>query len=66
MVDYESKKSLILRGSASSLSSIVGFISILEKSDYFESVKIKYTAKRKTSGKELTDFEIVCLLSGSD
>ena len=66
MVDYESKKSLILRGSASSLSSIVGFISILEKSDYFESVKIRYTAKRKTSGKELTDFEIMCLLSGSD
>ncbi|MCK4463821.1 MAG: PilN domain-containing protein, partial [Candidatus Omnitrophica bacterium] len=63
LLDYKSDKSLILRGDAPSLDSIIKFISILEKSQYFEDVKIKYTRKRSAAGTQLTDFEIICLLS---
>ena len=63
MIDYESDKFLILRGSAGSLDSVIQYIKALETSDYFESVKMKYTAERFSSGKSSTDFEIVCELS---
>ena len=63
LLNYESSKSLILRGNASSLDEIIKFITILEDSPYFENVKIKYTAKKSITGKQVTDFEIICLLS---
>jgi len=65
LFDYESGKSLVLKGDAPSLEEIVKFVVILENSRYFENVKIKYTAKRDTAGKKATDFEIICLLSES-
>ena len=63
LVDYESGKALVLRGAAPTLDSIIKFITIVENSHYFENVKLKYTAKRTTTGREVTDFEILCLLS---
>lgn len=62
LVDYESNKSLVLRGSASTLDGVVKFIKILEDSQYLENVKLKYTTKRKRSGGEKIDFEITSLL----
>jgi len=63
LIDYENKKSLALRGTASSLESIIGFITILEGAEYFGNVKLKYTAKRKRRNAEKTDFEITCQLT---
>ncbi len=63
MLDYRSNRSLILRGNAPSLDDVIKFISILEESQYFENVKMKYTTKRTVRDKRITDFEIVCMLS---
>ena len=63
MIDYESDKFIVLRGSAGSLDSVIQYIKALEASHYFESVKVKYTVERFSSGKRNTDFEIVCELS---
>lgn len=60
LVDYESGQALLLRGSASSLDGVIRFITIIENAEYFESAKLKYTAKRTRRGKEAIDFEIVC------
>jgi Tfp pilus assembly PilM family ATPase len=61
LIDYESNKSLTLKGSAPSLSVIIEFIHALEDSKHFENIKLKYTAKRKLRGKQITEFEIKCL-----
>ncbi|MBL7156749.1 MAG: pilus assembly protein PilM [Candidatus Omnitrophica bacterium] len=63
LIDYESDRSLALRGTAPSLDAVIKFITILEKSQYFENVKVKYTAKRSISGSQVTEFEIICQLS---
>ena len=63
MMDYENKRGILLRGNATSLDGIIRFISILEGSDHFEEVKLKYTTKRRARGKEMTDFEIMCEMS---
>ena len=62
LVDYESSKNLILRGSAPSLDKVIKFITTLESSGYFKNVKLKYTTKRNTGSAQITDFEIVCQL----
>ena len=63
LIDYESNKSLILKGNAPSLSSIIEFMRTLENSQHFKNIKLKYTAKRRVKGKQVTEFEIICLLS---
>ncbi|MFH1593489.1 MAG: pilus assembly protein PilM [Candidatus Omnitrophota bacterium] len=63
LVDYESERLIILRGSAPSLDGVIKFIKILEASPYCENVKMKYTAKRAVGAKQLTDFEINAELS---
>ncbi len=52
-----------LRGQAKELSEVFRLNSLLEKSSLFENVKVKYANKRKIKGKEITDFEIHCLIS---
>ena len=64
LIEYESVKSLTVRGNAPSLGLVIKFTSLLGASDYFEGVKIKYTSARKGKAGEITDFEIVCGLSG--
>lgn len=63
LLDYESGKSMVLRGNASSLESVVKYIAVLEDSRYFENAKLKYTTKRSRKAAQKTDFEIVCILS---
>jgi len=62
LMDYDTGKSLVLRGNGPSLDGIIRYISALEASGYFENVKLKYTTKRSFRGREKTDFEVVCLL----
>jgi len=65
LMDYESGKSLVVRGHGPSLDSVITYMKTLEDSRLFESVKVKYTAKRATRDSELTDFEMVCILTST-
>lgn len=58
MLEYESRKSFTVRGTAPSLSDVFKYVTELEKSQYLENVKVKYGTKRVVSGREFVDFEI--------
>ena len=58
MIDFESGKSLTARGSAPTLSDVFKYVTLLENSPYFESVKVKYANKRASERGEIADFEI--------
>jgi len=62
-LNYKSNRFLILKGNAPSLNEIIKFVNTLEKSNYFANVKIKYTAKKTGRDKQVTEFQIVCVLS---
>lgn len=64
VIDFERHKTLMVRGSASALADVFNYVNVLEKSRYFDGVKVKYANKRLAAGKELADFEITCYLSG--
>ncbi|MBL7068664.1 MAG: pilus assembly protein PilM [Candidatus Omnitrophica bacterium] len=61
--DCEDGRLCLLRGMSQSLSDVFKFISILEESEYFENVKVRYATKRVIGNKEITDFEIICDLT---
>jgi len=63
LVDYESNKNLVLKGSAPALNNIINYLKKLEDSNLFGSVKLKYTNNRKIKGTKITEFEIVCYLT---
>lgn len=63
MLNFETQKTLIIRGNASNLANIFKYISALEDSSYFENVKVKYANKRIMANKETADFEIECHIS---
>jgi len=62
-MEYESHKTVTLRGTSPGLSDVFKFVTILEKSPYFENVKVKYANKRAGQAPEQADFEIVCPIS---
>ncbi|MFA5256393.1 MAG: pilus assembly protein PilM [Candidatus Omnitrophota bacterium] len=62
-LDFESGKSLIIRGTAPALGDVLRYVTILENSPYFEGVKVKYANKRVSENKETTDFEINIVLT---
>ena len=57
-VEYESEKTITVRGSAPALSDCLKYVSLLDGSPLFEGVKIKYANKRMAENREVTDFEI--------
>lgn len=61
--DYESNKSITLKGSSASLEGAVSYVKLLERSDYFNNASLKYAAKRRDTAGLATDFEISCALS---
>jgi len=61
--DYEDGRLCLLRGMSQSLSDVFKFVSILEESDYFKNVKVRYATKRAIADKEITDFEMICELT---
>ncbi len=63
---FDAGRSVTLKGQGSGLSSVFRFVSVLEKSPYFENIQVKYTTKRKFQEREITDFELVCPVSGED
>lgn len=62
-LDFESGKSLTVRGTAPALSDVLKYVAILENSPYFEGVKVKYANKRMAENREVTDFEINVVLT---
>jgi Tfp pilus assembly PilM family ATPase/Tfp pilus assembly protein PilN len=62
-VRYDSVGTFSLRGTAGSMATVFTFVGNMEKSKYFDEVKARHTTKRKDGQKDVTDFEIVCVLS---
>ena len=61
-VRFDAQGRFSIRGTAESMSSVFSFVDNMEKSKYFKEVKTKYTTKRKEGTRDVTDFEIACLL----
>ena len=61
-IRYEDQTKFTLRGTAESMSSVFSFVDSMEKSKFFRDVKTRYTTTRKKGTKDVTDFEIVCVL----
>ncbi len=55
-------KFLILKGEADNLPEIFNLVSALEKSPYFENVRVRYATKRRMRDLIVTDFQIDCAL----
>jgi Tfp pilus assembly protein PilN len=55
---WEWQKSFSVRGYASEMSDVSGFVSILEKSGLFKAVETRYMRRRKSKDKEVVDFEL--------
>ena len=62
-IRYDELGKFTLRGTSASMSSVFAFVDSMNKSEYFSNVKTKYTTKRKEGLKDVTDFEINCLLN---
>lgn len=60
LLEFDSGKSLILRGSATDMTGVFEYVKALEKDEYLENVKIKYANKRTGGASENVDFEISC------
>jgi len=61
-IRYDSQGRLILRGAAESMTVVFAFVDSMEKSVFFKDVKTRYTTKRKEGLRDVTDFEITCVL----
>lgn len=62
LFEFEGKNRVLLRGTTVELSKVFSLLPILEKSPYFENVRINYATKRTFKQKEFADFEIICAL----
>jgi hypothetical protein len=45
---------------------IFSFVQDLNKSDYFQEAKTRYTSKRKEEDKDVADFEIIATFTEKD
>ena len=63
MMEYESYKTMTLRGTAPNLSDVFKYVTTLEASPYFENVKVKYANKRVSQASNVADFEMICPIS---
>ncbi len=62
-IKFEKDGKFIIRGTAESRSTIFSFVDSMEKSPYFKEVKNKNTTKRLEAQKDVTDFEVNCLVN---
>ncbi len=59
---YDNEGNLQLTGTANSRSRVYAFVTDLEESNYFSSVKTKTTTSRRVGQMDVADFEIECTL----
>ncbi|MBU1852461.1 MAG: PilN domain-containing protein [Candidatus Omnitrophica bacterium] len=62
-LSYNEEEGVFYKGASESTSSIFGFVKRLEKSEYFDRVEIKHTAKKNVKLKEVTEFDVQCHLN---
>lgn len=62
-IRYEDQGRLTVKGTADSMAAVFTLVDNMEKSRYFNEVKTRYTTKRKEGKKDVTDFEITCMLN---
>jgi Tfp pilus assembly protein PilN len=55
-------KTVVLRGTSTTMARVFEIVPILEKSKHFKDVKVVFTNKRKTQDGQIADFQINCLL----
>lgn len=60
---FEGSDEVILKGTASDMSLVFGFVPILNESSLLEKIELRYVTQRKIQSREFTDFEIICKLS---
>jgi len=63
VINFDVDDRITLRGQAQGMGDILRFVSVLENSEYFQDIQVKYTTKKKIADKDITEFEIVCPLS---
>ncbi len=59
---YDIDGKFVVKGTAESMSTVFSLVDSMEKTPYFKDVKTRYTTKRKEGLRDVTDFEINCLL----
>jgi Tfp pilus assembly protein PilN len=62
-IRFDGQGKFSIKGTAESMSTVFSFVDSLEKTRYFQDVKTRYTTKRKDGSNDVTDFEIIALLS---
>lgn len=60
---YNNEGKLLLKGTAESMSRVFAFVTQLEESNYFSSVKTTETKTRREGKKEVADFTLECMLA---
>lgn len=61
-IRYVANEKFSVKGTTGSMSTVFSFVDKMEHSDYFKDVKTRYTTKRKDGLRDVTDFDITCLL----
>ena len=61
-LDYDGGDSIFYKGTSENMSSVFSFVRKLGDAGYFDKVEVKHATKRKSKGKEFTDFNIQCRL----
>jgi Tfp pilus assembly protein PilN len=62
-LNYDGKDAIYYKGVTGDMSSVFNFVKVLEKSQYFEKVEVKYATKKEAGNREITDFNIACRIN---
>ncbi len=61
-INFAKDEKLTIKGRAQEMSDVFKFITTLESSLFFKDVQTRYTTRKKISGRDINEFELVCLL----
>jgi Tfp pilus assembly PilM family ATPase/Tfp pilus assembly protein PilN len=61
-IKYDAGDKFSVRGTSSTMASVFAFVTSMEKSEKFKSVKTKYVTARNEEGKDVADFEIMSVI----
>ena len=61
-IKYEDGEKFTVKGTSAAMASVFTFVSNLEKSSKFKTVKPKYVTSRNENGADVADFEIAAVI----
>jgi Tfp pilus assembly protein PilN len=61
-VTIDEKGGINIKGTATAMSEVFNFVTLLENSQYFQNASAANTSSRKEGNKDVSDFEITCVL----